>query len=716
MLIPPEHASGLSSGILLYIGPGPGLPLPALGPILGVLLTLLSMALFFFRRLFQQCFSRFRRDRRFRWLVIIVLVVLGGGLMAWFSRNRETGAQTPQPPKVLVLGIDGMDPDLLESYLERGLLPHFARLREQGVYARLATTNPAESPVAWSTFATGTNPGKHGLFDFIHRAPQTYLPDFALVRLEHGRSLSIGGSTIPIGSPQYVSQRHGEPFWTLTSEADIDTTVVRCPVTFPPEEVRGRMLSGMGVPDLRGSQGTFSYWTTESGDAKTVQGGKIIAVQPSGDRISTVVSGPSVTQDGERGDLTAPLEIVLNKVQKQATLNIQGKSVMLREGEWSPWLPVSFRAGLFSKLSGICRFYLKSIEPAFALYGSPVNFDPESPPYPISYPKGYARELASAIGDFHTQGMPEDTWALNEGRLDEESFLAHCQTIYQEREAMLHYELARFHKGVLVLVFDTVDRIQHMFWRAIDSQHPLYTEELHARYGNVIEAWYRQVDTLVGNVMEKIDDNTVLIVLSDHGFAPFRRAVHLNTWLRQQGYLRLKDDRQEGRGYGQDIDWAHTRAYALGIGGVYLNLKGREPQGIVEPGKAAEKIRKDIVKELETLTDPSDNQPVIRRVYRAEDIYKGPEAAQAPDLLIGFERGYRSSWQTALGGVPKELMEDNLKKWSGDHIVDPELVPGILLVNRRLTLENPQLADIAPTILKMVGADVPEAIDGRALW
>jgi predicted AlkP superfamily phosphohydrolase/phosphomutase len=216
--------------------------------------------------------------------------------------------------------------------------------------------------------------------------------------------------------------------------------------------------------------------------------------------------------------------------------------------------------------------------------------------------------------------------------------------------------------------------------------------------------------------MKKIDDNTVLLVLSDHGFAPFRRAVHLNTWLRQHGYLRLKENREEGRGYGQDIDWAQTRAYALGIGGVYLNLKGREPQGVVEPGEEAKKLSAAIAAELQTLTDAKTGQPVVRRAYRAEEVYKGPEAAQAPDLLIGFERGYRASWQTALGGVPRELIEDNTKKWSGDHIVDPELVPGILLVNRALSLDKPHLADIAPTILKLVGAAVPDAVDGRVLW
>jgi len=326
------------------------------------------------------------------------------------------------------------------------------------------------------------------------------------------------------------------------------------------------------------------------------------------------------------------------------------------------------------------------------------------------------RILAKAIGTYHTQGMPEDTWALNEGRLDDDAFLQQCEDIHREREAMLWHELERYNDGLFVLVFDTVDRIQHMFWRAIDTTHPLYTPELGMRYGRVIEEWYQRMDRLVGRVLEKIDQETTLIVLSDHGFVSFRRAVHLNTWLREQGFLTLQDNRIEGRGYGQDIDWSRTQAYALGIGGIYLNLRGREPQGTVEPGEAAQQVLGEISKRLLALQDEKTGQPVIRRVLQREAIYHGAETEHAPDVFLGFHAGYRASWQTAVGGVPNVVIEDNTKKWSGDHIVDPDLVPGVLFVNRPLSLQDPSLGDIAPTILKHIGAPIPTDMDGHSLW
>jgi len=366
-------------------------------------------------------------------------------------------------------------------------------------------------------------------------------------------------------------------------------------------------------------------------------------------------------------------------------------------------------------MSAICRFYVKSIAPEFALYGSPLNFDPDKSPYPISYPKGYAKELANSIGLYHTLGMPEDTWALNEERIDEKTFLEQCELIYEEREKMLWYELRRWQGGVLTIVFDTVDRIQHMFWRYIDSQHPLYDPAQTAQYGGVIEEWYRKVDAMLGRVLDTIDEKTILVVLSDHGFSSFRRAVHLNSWLRDEGFLHLKSGKLEGRQFGQDVDWERTQAYAIGIGGIYLNLKGREPQGIVA-AEEAQQIKAKISERLLTLTDSKDGTQVVRRVLPREDVYSGPETDQAPDLFVGFAEGYRASWQTALGGAPRVLVEDNTKKWSGDHIVDPELVPGILLINRPMEIANPMLEDIAPTILQMAGVQAQEDMDGASFW
>ena len=682
---------------VFYIPLGPGLPVAGLGPIIGALLACLSMGLFLLRRLIGRGCRRFTRGPR--WLQIVILVlVLGGGVMLWKWLKGDDGA-VPSP-KVLVIGIDGMDPQLLDDYMAKGVLPHFARLRDEGFYSRLGTTTPPESPVAWSTFATGCNPGKHGLFDFVRRAPNGYHPDLALVQVK--------------GSG-YEARRQGEPFWETTSAHDVPTTVIRVPITFPPESVHGRMLSGMGVPDVRGSQGTFSYWTTEHLARRDNMGGKVIDLTRNGDRLETVIYGPTVPQSGDRKDLTLPLSITLQPAQRRATITLQGQSHTLGEKEWSPWYRVTFKRGFFQGLSVICRFYLKSVTPEFAMYGSPLNFDPEHSPYPISHPKGYARELAHAIGLYHTLGMPEDTWALNEERIDEGTFLQQSQHIHAEREAMLWYELGRWRDGVLVMVFDTVDRVQHMFWRFIDPQHPLYDATQAAQYGGVIEDWYRQIDTMLGRVLQTIDQDTILVVLSDHGFSSFRRAVHLNSWLKAQGLLRLKTGKKEGREFAQDVDWDHTQAYALGIGGIYLNRVGREPRGLVTPEQAPAVLQR-ISDMLLTLMDPQTGQAVVRRALLREEVYTGPQTEQAPDLFVGFAAGYRASWQTALGGTPEALIEDNTKKWSGDHIVDPELVPGILLINRRLDIVHPRMEDIAPTILRMVGVTVPQTLDGMSLW
>jgi predicted AlkP superfamily phosphohydrolase/phosphomutase len=597
---------------------------------------------------------------------------------------------------VLVLGIDGMDPTLLDRYMARGLLPHFAQLRDQGLYTRLGTTTPPESPVAWSTFATGCNPGQHGLFDFIQRAPHSYAPDSTLLHSQDGR---------------LVSPRQGTPFWTLTSTSEVPTTVLRVPITFPPEAVHGCLLAGMGVPDIAGTQGMATYWTTATTDESLTFRGHMVPVVCQGQHIDTVLYGPP--RQGTPPALTVPLHINLHPERQCATLTVQGQEITLQVGEWSPWFRVAFSRGWLDSLTVIGRFYLQSVSPTFALYGSPLQYDPLQPPVPISHPPEYAHDLAQAIGLYSTLGMPEDTSALNNGWLDDAAFLQHCQAIHAERQAMLWHAMEHWQDGLLVLVFDTLDRIQHMFWRFIDPQHPLYAAD--SPYANVIETWYRDFDTLLGKVQQRLEPETILIVLSDHGFANFRRVVHLNAWLKSQGLLRLKEGCTSGRMFGQDVDWEHTQAYALGIGGIYLNRQGREPRGIVPP-EAAGPLLHAMQTNLLTLTDPQTGAPVVRRVLRSEEVYTGSQTTQAPDLFVGFADGYRASWETAAGGTPEVLIEDNRRKWSGDHIVDPDLVPGILLMNRRMPLHAPTLQDMAPTILHMVGVATPPTWDGTSFW
>ena len=642
-----------------------------------------------------------------------------GCLLAAAAAAGWASFGTPRMPdtKVIVLGLDGLSPTLLERYAKEGRLPNFQRLMERGAYRRLATTAPALSPVAWASFATGMNPGRHGLFDFLRRDPDTYLPDLALAGIEPARrTLTLGRWTIPLGLPRLMSQRQGTAFWELTSRAKIPTVIVRCPVTFPPDRVHGRMLSGLGVPDLRGTQGTFSFYTTAPQPANADLGGKVFSVAWRGASIDTVIAGPRNTQSDPPVDVHLPLRIEAD-TDSTVQIAIQGQTRTLAVGAWSDWWRFRFPIGPWMSVSGIGRFHLVSTRPALNLYLSPIQFDPLKPAFPISSPPEYAAELAHDIGLYHTLGQAEDTWGYNEGRVSGTVFLQQAYTVLAEREAMWQRELRRFHGGLLVGVFDTPDRIQHMFWRAYDTDHPAHTPELAKEFGQVLPDLYQRMDAIVGQTLQYLDDKTVLIVLSDHGFTTFRRVVHLNRWLQQHGWLTERPTAgagPQGTAFFQTVDWSKTRAYAVGLAGLYLNLKGRERAGIVDPADAPA-LTAELRDQLLAARDPKTGTPFVRTVDAGGALYHGPYAARGPDLVLGYADTYRSSWQTALGGIPAEITEDNRKAWSGDHGVDPSLVPGVFLCNRPIQEPHPRIIDLAPTILSLLGLEAPEATDGKAL-
>ncbi len=325
------------------------------------------------------------------------------------------------------------------------------------------------------------------------------------------------------------------------------------------------------------------------------------------------------------------------------------------------------------------------------------------------------------MGLYHTQGMPFDTWGLNEDRLDEKAFLDQVHDVLKEKEALLDLELSRFDKGIFYFYFESPDIIQHMFWRYIDPEHPLYEADAPREYKEIIAVWYEKMDKILGRVLEQIGEEDVLLVLSDHGFDTFRRAVHINTWLRDNGYLELKDPSAlSGKPLLEGIDWSKTKAYAAGFGGIYINEKGREGQGIVNSGQDKEQLKEEIARGLEQWIDRKYKENIIHKVYKQQDIFQGPYSGQAPDLVVGFNVGYRASWQTALGDVPKESIEDNLRKWSGSHLFDARLVDGVLFSNKPITKENPSIIDLAPTILKLSGFTAEELadfdLDGEALF
>ena len=612
--------------------------------------------------------------------------------------------------RVIVVGLDGLEPSIVESMLDDGELPHLASLRDRGGYGRVATTNPAQTPVAWSTFATGVNPGAHGIFDFVGRDPKSYRPDLALNRYEQAGPFAI---------PRVVNRRRADPVWRILSDRGVRSAVIRCPCTYPPDEIDGRVLSGIGVPDLRGGFGTGTFYTRDEA-ATPGEAEQIVRLPRDGEGpIATYVVGPRHPRT--RAEIRAPITLTPRAEQGLLILKSTGRpgELVLRRGEWSPWLRLTFKLGLLQSVRGMVRFLPTRIEPdRLELYASPVQFDPESPPFPISHPTDYAAELGDAIGPYYTTGIPEDHAALSNGRIDEAAFLSQCDAIWSEREAMFEHELGRLDYGLLYCLFGVPDRVQHLFWRHREPDHPANRDSIPpAEFDGAIADAYRRSDAAVGRAIGAADDRTMVIALSDHGFASFRRGVNVNTWLRERGFLTL--DPGAGPGDPPDpsmrhIDWARTRAYALGLGGIYLNLKGREGEGVVDPGDA-EALKAEIAAALGGLVDPSSGAVAVRSVASSGAVYTGPFVDEAPDLLVSCARGYRASWGSAIGGVGASVFEDNARAWSGDHIIDPTLVPGVLFMNRPFHNESPTLLDLAPTILEAFGQGPGPGMEGRSL-
>jgi predicted AlkP superfamily phosphohydrolase/phosphomutase len=608
-----------------------------------------------------------------------------------------------------VIGLDGLEPSIVESMLSAGDLPHMATLVAHGGLARVATTYPAQTPVAWSTFATGTNPGGHGIFDFLRRDPQTYLPDNGLTRYEH---------TNPLLPPKAVNLRRGTPVWDRLASAKIPSVVIRCPCTYPPDRVRGRMLSGMGVPDLRGGFGTPTFYSTQECSPRESE--QVVRL-PEGPRprIATYVIGPRHPRTKANSQCDITLE--LDPSQKRLFVRSAGRPRELeaREGQWSGWLRLKFKLGPLQSVRGIVRFLLVRLEPALELYASPVNFDPDAPLFPISSPDGYAGDLAAELGNFYTTGLVEDHNGLVNERFGEEAFLEQCEDAWREREAMMTHELGRFRAGLFYCLFDTPDRVQHMLWRFREPEHPANRgRAAPAEFRRAVEEHYRRGDQVVGRALEAVDGRTLLIVLSDHGFGSFQRGFHLNTWLYERGLLAVRAGLAPGAAAGdllRSVDWERTRAYAIGLTGLYLNLQGREARGTVRPDEA-ENLAAAIAQELTGLEDPERGTVAVRSAFRREQVYAGPFAHESPDVIVNYAAGYRVSWSTSLGGVAATpVFEDNTRKWAGDHIIDPALVPGVLLMNRVFRRDDARLVDLAPTILAALGQSAAPGMEGRSL-
>lgn len=639
------------------------------------------------------------------------------------SFRRRKALARARVNRMVILGLDGLDPGLCERWMESGDLPNLAALAREGSFSRLRTTYPSISPVAWSSFMTGVDPARHNVFDFLNRDVRTYKPLLSSSSVEGpSRTLRVGNWILPLGGPTVRNMRKSRAFWSILGDHRIPCNILRVPLTFPPEKFAGALLSAMCVPDLRGTQGAFTYYTTDPAqvtqgeEAPEGTGGERHRVEVVDGEIEATLPGPENSMRVEGGTIEMPFKLVLDRDAQRAQLRIAGKKYDLGVREYSPWIQLSFRAGPGVKVHGIARFYITRMDEHVGLYVTPINIDPAKPALPISFPGYYSIYLSKLIGEFATLGLAEDTWALNEGVIDEDAFLQQTLDHHEEREKMFFNALDKSREGVVACVFDGTDRLQHMFYRVLEADHPANRGRDVEPYKDVIRDMYKRCDDMVGRVRERLKPDDHFMVISDHGFGSFRRGVNLNSWLREQGLLHLEPGAERGGDWFEGIDWSRTQAYAFGLGGIYLNQKGREAQGIVEPGAESEALKQRIIEGLSGLHDPGEDAEAIHEVFDNRAVHPtGPYRDNGPDLIVGYNRGYRASWEGAVGRVTDEVIVDNAKAWSGDHCIDPRQVPGVLFSTRPMRDEDPGIGDLAPTILTQFGVDPPEHMTGRVL-
>ncbi len=661
-------------------------------------------------------------------VVFITFFLALGSLVSWPFRalRRKLRVRKLRGPsqikRAIVLGLDGLDPVLAKRFMQEGKLPHFAKLAEEGSFRMLETACPSMSPVAWSTFATGVDASRHNIFDFLGRDEKSYLPILSSTRITNPeKSFRLGRYRVPIGKPSIRLMRKSRTFWSVLDDCYVPCHILRVPITFPPEKLRnGVVLSAMCVPDLRGSQGSFTYFTTDREKAGSYTGGTLILVKREGNVVEGELPGPPSPFTEEHETLTVPFSAEIDDFSETVTFDFGGNELTLGQSEYSGWLPVEFNAGLGVKVRGIVRIRVQKISPEFELYVTPINIDPDSPAMPISEPSMFSQYLAKLQGSYATLGLAEDTWALNERMIDELAFLEQTYAIHREREKMFMNSLRKNRNGLTVVVFDATDRVQHMFLRYLDKDHPSNRDKDTDIHSGAIEDLYVRMDVLLKQVLEHVDDETLLLVISDHGFKQFKRGVNLNTWALENGYMSTKAG-APGEGtssvgeYLSGVDWSKTKAYQLGLSGIYINRKGREAQGIVKSDEYRA-IKKELKEKLEGLRDPDTGETVITSVYDAEEVMDGPYVGNAPDLIIGYNVGYRASWDAAVGKSSVSVVEDNTKSWSGDHCIDYRLVPGVLFTNRKVAAERPGLIDIGPSILELFGVPVPDYMRGRSIF
>lgn len=582
--------------------------------------------------------------------------------------------------KTILIGFDAFDPEFFERLEAQGKVPNLGKLASQGGYARFSIANPAQSEVSWTSIASGLNPGGHGLFDFVHRNPADYSLHVSLLPT---RKTALGTQFTPPHSAHTVfdhAVHQGYPATTLW-----------WPATFPAQAASPvHTIPGLGTPDILGRLGVGAFYCLDP--------------SLSGESYKTRIEPlEQVNRKKARGQLKGPFrkgkqdsaEHALASFEldwideQQANLKLGKQEVALLKDQWSPFLHVRFKMQLGVSLHAITRALFTDHAFGPAVYFLPLQIHPLHAPWPYANPGGFGKELWKSYGPFHTLGWPQDTTALDEGLIEDGHFLQLCEMILAERERILTSQLANYKEGLLAIVFDSLDRIQHMFWRD---------------RSDIIESWYTKLDALFGRIETQISgmdhEDIRLVVLSDHGFSDFYHKIHLNRWLIEHGYLAPKNEAAEGNL--KQVDWSRTRAYAVGLSSIYINLAGREGEGII-PEAERETLLATLKADLESWFGP-DQREVVRSVWHRDEVFQGPLAPYGPDLVVGFNSGYRASGQTGLGSWGANAVEPNNDHWGADHCIDPELVDGVLFCNTGLQgLTTPSYTDI------------PELVTGEAL-
>jgi predicted AlkP superfamily phosphohydrolase/phosphomutase len=693
-------------------------------------------------------------------------------------------AQESPSPKLIILGFDGADADLARQWMDEGKLPNLAKLRAGGTFSPLRSTIPSQTPVSWSTFATGLSPGRHGIFDFLKRNPQDYKPTFAaadlvtepflfgrnngvvvgliggvallliffllfkVFRMRTSRAAAVAGvlalaagiglgvaasRLLPVQKKVAVNRQQGDTFWKILGDAGKRVRIVRVPVTFPPKAYEhGTLLSGLGTPDLSARIGKPFYFTSElffqpkgGGDFSL----EVVELVDNKGVIETEIKEiPNELFPDKGGYITIPMTFTVADDHSNLRIQVSGNDLTLKPGQWSDWVHFTFPFNSLVKVHGIGKFRVLSLQPEVRVYLSPIQLDPENlpPGVDITAPGDWVHDLTAEFGLFKTMGWMIDTWSLTNGTVDEQVFLEDVKQTTDKELQMLNGFLGQADQwDVLVHYFEFTDRVQHMMFRFFDPKHPLYTPEGAAKWGGSILAAYQDMDRIVGETMKNMPKGAKLMVVSDHGFASFRRAMNYNTWLAKNGYMSLTGEDTQRKNledlfdqgdFFVNVDWSKTRAYALGLGQIYVNLQGREKKGIVKPGAEYQQLVKEIQEKLVAYVDEETGEHPVAHVFSRDEAYGTYDPELIPDMIPSNSEGYRVGWQDSLGGIGKTIVEPNLEIWSGDHCsVYPPLVEGILFSNFKLNAQGAYMGDIMPTILGLYKVKPTTNLDGRSL-